>query len=207
MAQDIRELFKNDKGLPGGNLPLGHEKRFMARLDEEFGESQSTSNRFMWMKIAAAIVVVFAVGGLLMFNPLSSDGMDEDTPALTETSVETPAQQVKLSDMSPEFKKVEDYYLASINVELAQLQVTPENKALIDSFMTQLEELNMEYSKLNEEMTEVGVNEQSVSALISNLQLRLDLLFRLKEKLNELKNESTAPGVAASADDTKSYTI
>ena len=110
--------------------------------------------------------------------------------------------------MSPEFKKVEDYYLASINVELAQLQVTPENKALIDSFMTQLEELNLEYQKLNDEMGEVGVNEQSVSALISNLQLRLDLLFRLKEKLNELKSDASAePSVAASADDTKSYTI
>jgi hypothetical protein len=53
--------------------------------------------------------------------------------------------------------------------------------------MTQLEELNAEYKKLNADLVEVGVNDQTVSTLIDNLQLRLTLLFKLKDKLKDIK--------------------
>ena len=53
--------------------------------------------------------------------------------------------------------------------------------------MTQLAELDEEYVQLNRELKEAGVNEQTVNTLIANLQLRLELLFKLKSKLNQLK--------------------
>jgi hypothetical protein len=34
MAQDIRELFKNDNSTPKGKLSQGHQDRFAARLNE-----------------------------------------------------------------------------------------------------------------------------------------------------------------------------
>lgn len=206
MAQDIRELFKNDRGIPKEGLRKGHEARFEARLDETFGDAPKKSgNNYLWMKIAAVLVVIVGVGGLLLTNPLQT-GSSGDTPQTEDAVAGQETTKMQLSDVSPEFKKVEDYYLASINVELAQLKITDDNKALIDSFMLQLEELNDEYKRLNEDLAETGVNEQTVNALISNLQLRLDLLFRLKEKLNELK-ETNEPGVASGADKTKTYTI
>lgn len=184
MAQDIRDLMKKDLGLPKEGLRAGHESRFEARLNKEFGMAKrKPQGMYLWLKIAAVLVVVIAIGGLLLNNPLKQD----EAPAVTTTVSNANDEDVLLSDRSPKFKEIEDYYLASINVELAQLKVTDDNKALVDSFMAQLEELNNEYKRLNKDLVEVGVNEETVSALIDNLKLRLDLLFKLKEKLTELK--------------------
>ncbi|MEH6405642.1 MAG: hypothetical protein V7767_00020 [Leeuwenhoekiella sp.] len=184
MAQDIRDLMKKDLGVPRESLKAGHEKRFEAKLNASLGfEQKQKTNNYLWLKIAAVLVVIIAVGGFLLNNPLQQ----QTSPVVTTTADNTQEENVQLSDLSPQFKQVEDYYLASINVELAQLQITSENKALIDSFMTQLEELNNEYKRLNSDLVEVGVNEDTVAALIDNLKLRLDLLFKLKDKLTELK--------------------
>mgnify|MGYP000968125522 CR=1 FL=1 len=68
-----------------------------------------------------------------------------------------------------------------------------ENKELFDSYIVRLEELNNEYKRLSIELTESGPNELTVSALIDNLKLRLNLLYRLKEQLNELNTEKIEP--------------
>ena len=91
-----------------------------------------------------------------------------------------------LGDISPDFKKVEDYYLANINIELSKVKQTPENKELFDGYVMRLAELNQEYKRLSVELTDHGPNELTVSALIDNLKLRLNLLYRLKEQLNDL---------------------
>lgn len=61
------------------------------------------------------------------------------------------------------------------------------NKKLIDEFMQRLLTLNDEYEFLIKELNSIGPNNQTVTALIENLKLRLQLLYQLKEKLNELK--------------------
>ena len=110
----------------------------------------------------------------------------------TTTAVKS---NISLGDLSPDLKKLEQYYVANINLELAQLQVSKENRDLVDGYMSRLSELNDEYQRLNNELNQMGPNEQTVAALIKNLQLRLQLLQKLKEKLNEIKikkNETVA---------------
>ena len=95
-----------------------------------------------------------------------------------------------LGDISPDLKKVEDFYMAGINVQLASLEITQDNKDVIDGYMEQLGELDKEYNMLNEELNIMGPTEATITALIDNLKLRLDLLFKLKNKLKELKNQN-----------------
>lgn len=54
--------------------------------------------------------------------------------------------------------------------------------------MERLAELDGEYNHLNQELNELGPNDDTISALINNLQLRLQLLQKLKTKLNQLKS-------------------
>lgn len=190
MAQDIRELFKSDKGIPAQGLRSGHDKRFETRLDKHFGEGKANSYNYMWLKIAAVCIVIFAIGSLFLSQ---NSGFDVQQDQQNVQVAEADAAPLHLSDLSPEFKKLEDYYIASINVELAQLDLTDNNKELIDSYMVQLEELNTEYKRLNADLVEVGVNDQTVSTLIDNLQLRLTLLFKLKEKLKDIKQAPKEP--------------
>ncbi|NNM22506.1 MAG: hypothetical protein HKO54_03035 [Flavobacteriaceae bacterium] len=184
MGQDIREMMK-DQDLKGPNLTAGHESRFQERLDKAFPK-KNKNNAFFWMKIAAAVVIFLGAGyfGYQIWNT----GENED-PVLVENSVADDAAgpQITLGDLSPDLKKIEEFYTTGINVQLASLQDSDDNKELIDGYMKRLEELNNEYEGLNKELNEVGPTEATITALVDNLKLRLDLLFKLKNKLKELK--------------------
>ena len=193
MAQDIREMFKNEKEPKPNTLPKGHQKRFEDRLGKEFPKKKE-HNSFFFLKIAAVLVVALGVGFFFLnsggdnFNgPSVVDIPSEKSSVEKEDKLEPAENNFQLSEVSPEFKKIEDYYMASLNIELSKINITPENKALIDSFMKQMAELDKEYQRLNTEIKETGPNEETLEAMIANLQLRLDLLYKLKNKLKEVK--------------------
>lgn len=192
MAQDIRELFKNDDFQPTEKLSLDHQKRFESKLEKALPPATNGSFYF-YRKIAVVLIVALGVG--FFFWNTSEDSGNEiqvvDTLNEKDSMKVTPQNKFQLSDISPEFKKIENYYLAGINLELASLGINNDNKALIDAFMLELEELDKEYQRLNEELNEAGPNEQTIEAMLSNLQLRLDLLRRLKTKLNQIKKSKT----------------
>lgn len=192
MGQDIREMFQNEKHTGREKLRKGHQSRFEARLDEALPVQKKRRNYSSFLQIAAVVVVALGVGAFFLFNngkdPVQNSNQIVETPAeepVKEDNV--PTTEYRLSDVSPEFKKIEDYYMASVNIQLAKLDMTPENKELIDAFMKKLETLNEEYIALNGEIQETGINEETVEAMIANLQLRLDLLKKLKTKLNEIE--------------------
>lgn len=194
MAQDIRKMFQEDKTLTSDKLNKGHQKRFEAKLEKAFPQekkgTETPGKKFMVLKIAAVLVVALGVGFIFFTKDDMFKGeqvVDTETKSPVEKEEDVPVKkEYHLSDDSPEFKKIENFYLASLNIELAKLEVNDENKALVDSFMDQLAELDKEYKRLNKEISETGLNESSVESLISNLQLRLELLFKLKSKLKEI---------------------
>lgn len=177
MAQDLKKLFKEDQQKVRNEMPKGHEARFLRKLEQEL-PATSIKKRFSIWSIAASVVVLLGLsfGAYKYFN----------TPEVLVEPDEKVVTLKSLGDISPDLKKVEDYYVANINLELANVKLTPENKDLFDSYLVRLEELNKEYNRLSVELTEHGPNELTVSALIDNLKLRLNLLYRLKEQLNEL---------------------
>lgn len=191
MAQDIRKMFQEDQSLPVEKLEKSHQNRFEARLEKAFPQKEEIKgrrNKYMLLKIAAVLVVAFGIG-LFLLNPgnLFTGNEVVETPTSEEPNEEVPVtNEYQLSDVSPEFKKIEDYYMASLNIELAKLEVNDENRALVDSFMKQLAGLDKEYKRLNAEIEETGLSESSVEAMISNLQLRLELLYKLKNKIKDI---------------------
>lgn len=190
MAQDIRDLFRGDEDpTTGEKLNKGHQKRFEARLNKDLPAKKAGVGYF-YLRIAAIFIVALGIG-LFYFNSPEKESVENEivtTPSEENNEdVLTPEKQFQLSDISPEFKKIENYYMAGINMELAKLEVNNDNKALIDAFMLEMEELDKEYQRLNAELNESGPNEQTIEAMIANLQLRMDLLRKLKTKLKELK--------------------
>lgn len=191
MAQDIRDLFKDEDPGTQDKLSAGHRGRFEKKLDQALPKEKRT-NSFLFLKIAAVFIVALGIG-LFYFsskNNTATDTQIVDTPEVESQDQIDEVSQFQLSDISPEFKKIESYYLAGINMELAKLEVNNDNKALIDAFMLQMEELDKEYQRLNAELQETGPNEQTIEAMIANLQLRMDLLRKLKSKLNEIKQSN-----------------
>jgi len=192
MGQDIREMFASEEQVGKEKLSKGHQRRFEARLEEALPVKKKRKNYSSFFQIAAVLVVALGIGAFFFFNtnqdPVQNNNQMVETPGQeSATDEKVRSTEYRLSDVSPEFKKIEDYYMASVNIQLAKLDMTPGNKELIDAFMMKLETLNEEYIALNAEIQETGLNEETVEAMIANLQLRLDLLKKLKTKLNEIK--------------------
>lgn len=197
MAQDIKNMFKNyEPEQP--KLREGHQTRFEAKLDKAFSEtiSEEKNASIPWLKIAAMVVVLLAVSffGYQQLSKKGSSITEHSNNAIVESTSENEENantpKLTLADISPDLKKVEEYYMAGINVQLASLKITDENKDLVDGYMQRLAELDKEYNSLNAELSKVGPTEATVTALIDNLKLRLDLLFKLKNKLKELKTQN-----------------
>ena len=192
MSQDLREMFRNEEELASDKLQKGHQKRFEAKLNKALPKENS-DRKYLYLKIAAVLVVAIGVGFIFFSPQVVNPGMENqvvENPVqenIEENPEEPVSEKFLVSDVSPEYKKIENYYLANLNFELSKLEVTDENKALLDSFMKQLAELEKEYQRLNNEFSEIGANEQTIEALIGNLQLRLELMYKLKNKINEIK--------------------
>ena len=183
MAQDLRDLMKEyEPQTP--KLSAGHETRFEQKLDAIFAEKQRRPY-FLWLRIAAILIVVVSIG-YAGYRYLSEPTIKKNTEIVTtDQGNETPI--ITLGDLSPDLKKVEDFYTTGINVQLASLQKTPENEEIINGYLQRLEELDKAYQALNAELNKVGPSEATITALIDNLKLRLEVLFKLKNKLKELK--------------------
>ena len=183
MGQDLRELFKKEREERKFELKAGHEERFMQRLEKTLPKKKRPM--LFLLKIAASIVIVAALG-FIGYREFTKNKTIPTTIVDTKKGVNEDGS-FSFGDLSPDLRKVENFYVANINMELSRLEVSNENKDLVDSFMDRLSELNLEYEDLNKELNELGPNDQTISALIENLQLRLELLQKLKKKLNQLK--------------------
>ena len=182
MAQDIRNLFENEPNDEHLKMSEGHEARFIKKLEEQLPNKQKSISRIGFLNIAASVVLLLGLSyGAYHFFEDATDAIEPTEVVNTDIK--------SLGDVSPDLKKVEDYYLASINLELSKVKLTPENKELFDGYVARLKELNDEYKKLTVELNENGPNEANLDALIDNLKYRLNLVMRLKNKLAEFNED------------------
>ncbi len=190
MARDLRKLFAKEREEKTYSMKKGHEARFLSKLDEKMPTEEPPKEKkgyTVWLQIAASVVVAL---GLTFYYFSSQEGEVNDAEKQiveTEKSGEE-YQGISLGDLSPDLKKVENYYLTNINLQLSDLEMDSSNKEVMDSFMGRLAELDTEYHRLNKELNDMGPNDQTIGALVKNLQLRLQLLQKLKLKLNQLKS-------------------
>lgn len=171
MAQNIKDLLKNEPKTTTNKLAEGHQSRFENKLDQEFIQKK---NQFTFLKIAASFLILVSLA-YTGFNYLNSDATE---------IVKTDDLKVKsLADISPELKKIEGYYLTQINYQISKIKITDDNKDLLELYLSQLGDLQKEYDELNTQLNSNEISEQTIDALIENLQLRLQLLRQLKKKL------------------------
>lgn len=190
MAQDIRELLKQDKQIPSERIREGHQQRFMDRLEKELPK-QKRGFDYSWIRIAASVVVILSVS-FMAFNQFgNNEGTTEvvnstDSPVKNSTVVLS-KQSSSVAEIYPDYEQVENTVFTTVKFYLSQIKIDDTNRELVESFMKRLENLDKEYQRLNEEFLKVGPNMQSIEAMKENLTMRLTLLTRLQEKLKELE--------------------
>ena len=174
MKVDIREKLKEEKMLR--ELPNSHRSDFEKRLQKELHEKSSGSRQYLM--IAASVILLFAMGYMITLT--------QDSP---RQELEKPSASVTLEEFSPELKKIENYYLTAINMELANLEVTDANKLVLQEYFRKMNSLTNEYKLQSEELQINKIDEELINNLIDNLQMRLQLMIELKNELKKLKNK------------------
>ncbi|WP_431166800.1 hypothetical protein [Tenacibaculum halocynthiae] len=183
MDKDIRDILKNNTN---NNVEISskHRERFQQKLLSELHEKPNKKKNYKWLYVAASIVLLVGVG--IKFSQTNIEG--ESLPKITNSVELNNDSQISLGSISPELKTIESYYINTINYELSQLELTKENKELFDGYLTQLGLLTKEYKSLTQELNKKGINDDTINALIGNLQMRLQLLKRMQKQLHEFKN-------------------
>lgn len=172
MPKDIRDILKENSGR-GLELSKDHRAKFEERLQKLHAPSV---RNYIFFKIAATILIIVSIGYLaITHQPIDNINSSEESSL------------VDLGTISPEMKQIENYYLTAINYEMASLEVNPESKEVLDQYLEKISELTKAYKQLNIDLSQNGINEKSINALINNLQLRLQLLLELKDTMNEIK--------------------
>ncbi|MET2984488.1 hypothetical protein [Aureibaculum conchae] len=173
MLKDIKDILK-ENSTEKLELPLNHRQRFENRLQKL--EPKKKKN-YGFLKIAASILVLISVGYfLIQNNKIQPDSINE---------------RIDLAEISPELKQIENSYVTAINYELLGIEANEDNKELLDAYLEKVALLTEEYKVLSEKLITDDINEKIVNGLINNLQLRLQLLLELKDKLSEIKTNKT----------------
>ncbi len=172
MPKDIREILKEAQN--SRELKENHRARFENRLQQLHKTKKRPT--YFFLKVAASIAIILSAGYFML----------DTNPTIIEDPIDS-SNSINLSSVSPEMKQIEDYYVTAINYEIASLEVTSENQAILDDYLDKIGKLTDDYVRLNTELSKNGINEKTINALITNLQLRLQLLLQLKDTLNEMK--------------------
>lgn len=175
MPKDIRKMLENYPE-ESGSLSKNHSINFENKLMKEIHQDKPKRQTYKWLSIAASFALLISVA--VQFYPKDII----ETPSTVQNE-----KKISLGSISPELNTIEKYYTNSINLELSELELTDQNKEILDSYLIKIKELTTEYKTLTLELNTNGVNDETIDALISNLQLRLQLLKRLKKQLKDLK--------------------
>ena len=175
MQKDIREITGKYKE-EHIELSSNHANKFEALLQKELHQQKPKKRNFKWLSIAASVVLLIS----LAIQLYPTEKIDSESNSVQK--------EISLGSISPEFNTIETYYTNSINLEITELEITDDNKEMLDGYLAKISELTKEYKLLTKELNTKGVNDSTIDALVSNLQLRLQLLKRLKKQLKQIKN-------------------
>lgn len=187
---NINRLFKRLEGEFDIETPkVGHQQRFLDKLNAaNTGKSLDNAaivfendpvfkpQKMRWNWIAAACILFLTLGIFLGSYTFNSNAND-------------------LASVSPEANETQVYFTSLIETELEKVKAeeNANNKHIIEDAISQLTILENDYDKLKQELITNGSDKRLLHAMISNFQLRINLLENVLEQLNEIKiltNES-----------------
>lgn len=161
---------------------LGHENRFLSKLQQTQNQETTEITKpvilFTWWKhIAAACVLLLGLGVFIGSNL----GTENENQHVT---------------FSPEVEKSQLYFASLIEVELEKVKAAEDEdtKKIVQDALLQMERLEKDYASLKDQLIERGDDKRILHAIVTNFQLRIDLLKSVLVQIDEIKifkNENT----------------
>lgn len=175
----LENLFDELQGSFDVSQPSdGHRERFQQRLADQGSGGIAGARRTSWWRplAIAASLAIFMSASIFFLKP--------------EPSM---AQQV--AEISPEVSQTSFHFASLIQQQIQELekQGNPETQPLINEALQQLEKLEADYDKMEQDLVNGGNSKLILSAMITNFQTRIDLLQDVMaqvEQIKQFKNNS-----------------
>ncbi|TLF43048.1 hypothetical protein [Maribacter aurantiacus] len=170
----LEDLFKTLQDRFDTEEPaLGHQERFLAKLNQSNGTVSTAKTKFNWWKplsIAASLALMVA----LVYPRLDLNKSIEE----------------QVAEISPEVANTQFYFASLIEQQVKELEAeeTPETRKIISDTMDQLKKLEQDYKMLENELLNGGNSKLILSAMITNFQTRIDLLNDVLNQIETIKN-------------------
>lgn len=102
---------------------------------------------------------------------------------------------MSLSQVSPEYREVEKYYVQQVNLmenDISSFDLNnPEQK---DMLMSELESMDSVYVELKKELKANPDDQRVIDAMIKHYQTKVEVMSYILEQLKQLKAETENPG-------------
>lgn len=170
----IEKLFSKLHGNFDQEEPdQGHQQRFLDKLNVLKRDSGITSKHktfgLSYISVAAGIALLLTLGFFQLNTPKTID------------------EQV--AQISPEASNTQFYFanLIEEQVRVLQSEESPETKKIIEDTMSQLKKLELNYSKMEQDLVNGGNTKLILSAMITNFQTRIDVLNEVMIQIKTIK--------------------
>lgn len=101
-------------------------------------------------------------------------------------------QSIDLSNINPQLAKEQIHYTSLIEIKRAEIKrIEKEDPQLYEEFSSEIKKMDSSYQKLKNELPVSPNQEETVKAMIQNLQIQTELLnqqLQIIQQINQIKN-------------------
>ncbi len=156
----------------------GHFERFSAKLksSEEKAPAYRRVSLLPYLLRAAAVAILVTLSSLWTWDHILSPD----------------ANKMTLSEVSPEYRQVEQYYVHQVNLmegEIKNIEIgndEDQQKMLV----SELEIMDQAYEDLKKDLDANPNDERVINAMIEHYQKKVEVMNYILEQLKEVKNEN-----------------
>lgn len=186
--EDALERFiqQNRDSLNQFELPDNLWGKISEELDEDEKPERVITIRYSTLRrVAAAFLLLMGAFGVWHFQSSTTSSSTSETMVAENN--------ISLENIAPELAEAENYYTQLIVQKQEEIAQYPlEELGVDDEFKPALNELDSMYTQLKQELYEVPSQEEIINAMVSNLQMRIQILnqqLEILERIQNLKNE------------------
>ena len=163
-------IKKNLSEINSFDLPDGHLERFQNKL-----RKNKPVSRIYWYSLAAGILLLVSLSVFINYE------QSQNSPVVNREQI------ISLSDISPQYKEVEEFYRKDLYKKINEFQqlnckIDPEQKEMVDKELKELDEV---YRSLQKELKINRSDERIINAMINNHQYKIEFLELVIEQIKE----------------------
>jgi len=174
----IEELIRSNKDFFEDAEPSGgHLERFERKLEVRFGKAVVKRSIVPYLLKAAVVTLLVTLSSLWTWDNF----------------IRPDRNRMKLSDVSPQYREVENYYIHQVNMmesELSSFTLT-NDKAHNEMLKKEMRSMDSVYVQLQKDLKANPQDERIINAMIEHYQTKVDVMSYLLNQLKELRNENT----------------